>query len=214
MLSVLFDKIGDKAYQHKWIQVVIISWILVTVFAFILMVIAWTMSPDELVKADWLWILMVTPFILSFLITVVPVLIVLFHPHLRSQIYTSPMIGAVSLLVFSFLLSFMLLISIEVICRSMEIESLFYIRDYSGYNSLWVGVFMAILTGFFIGIIAFSLTFGIVFPLAIPIVCSVIVSEIIHENHNISCKAWGILMFGATLGWGLVSVVGYALGNA
>ena len=45
MLSV--DRIGEKAYQNKWIQLVIISWMLVGVFGFILMVIAWTMSPES-----------------------------------------------------------------------------------------------------------------------------------------------------------------------
>ena len=212
MLSV--DRIGEKAYQNKWIQLVIISWMLVGVFGFILMVIAWTMSPDQLVKANWLWLLMIIPFILSSLITVVPVFIIFFHPRLRNQIYTSPEVGGISLLVFSFLLSVMLLLSIEVICRSMEIESLFHVREFLGYSSLWVGVFMAILTGFFIGIIAFPLTFGLAFPLAIPVVCAMIASEIIHEHHNISHKVWGILMSGATLGWGLVSAMGYALGNA
>ena len=104
-----------------------------------------------------------------------------------------------------------------MLLREIEIGTLFSARDSSDYDNWWGKVLTNvtdILMGFFIGVIAFPLTLGYVFPLAIPIICAMIVYWVIDETHNISYRAWIILMSSATLGWMLVSIVGSALGYA
>lgn len=215
MLLNIYKKIASKPEQRIWIRLTIISWILAVICIFITTVLLWIMvNPlDPSNNIDWILWLAVIPVILALLITGLPLFIAFFRPDFRTKLYTSPTIGATSLFILSLLLSAIILVGIEAICRVMEIDSLFYTRE-SSPDSFWGEILMAILTGFFIGIIAFPLTFGLVFPFAIPIACAMGVWSIIDKHQRISVKAWSLFMVGAILGWMLVAVVGYTLGHA
>ena len=179
------------------------------------MILAWItinpLNPND--SSDWLIWLIVIPIIVAFLITGMPAFIAPFHSGLRAKLYTSSVIGGASLFTLSFLISLGILVSMEVILSLIDAGPFFYHRQPSPNNFLGI-VLMPIFTGFLIGIIVFPLTFGIVFPFAIPIMCALGVWATIDEHHNISRKAWGILMAISTLGWIFVAVIGYALGNA
>ena len=209
----LFDKIGNETYQKKWINLIVISWILAAIGAFISLFITWATPTELFGRTYWDWIFLIFPMVLASLITIVPVLIILFHPSLRPQIYTSPSIGAITLLVLSFLFGFALLVVIDVSLREIDLGPLFSNRESLEYN-LWNDTVESILLGFFIGVIAFPLTLGLVFPIVIPITCAMIVYSFIEETKKISRLAWNILMACSILGWMTVSVIGSALGYA
>ena len=68
--------------------------------------------------------------------------------------------------------------------------------------------------GIILGIVIFPLTFGMAFPLAIPLLCSLVAWSLARRPGGISGRAYTWLMSISAAGWGLVILVGMALGLA
>ena len=206
MLNVFSRKLSNKSSWKIWIRLVIISWIVAFIFVFIALILS-LITLDPLAPSgsmDWVeWLL---------LITGIPVLVATFHPFLRNKIYVVPSAAAVSLFIFSFLMSAAILVGIETILGLTDIDTFIYNRKLSP-NNFWVNMLMAIFDSFIVGIAIFPVTFGLAFPFAIPVACAGGVWAIMDEGHKISNKAWNILMTIATLGWMLVAVTGAASGK-
>ena len=212
MLNVFFKKLSNKSNLKIWIRLVIISWIVAFIFVFIAFSLI-TLNPlvpsDSMDWIEWLFLI---PIIAALLITGIPVLVATFHSFLRNKIYVVPSAAAVSLFIFSFLMSAAILVGIETILGLTDIDTFIYNRKISP-NNFWVNMLMAIFDSFIVGIAIFPITFGLAFPFAIPVACAGGVWAIMDEGHKISNKAWNILMTIATLGWMLVAVTGAALGK-
>ena len=214
MLNVFLKKLSNKSNLKIWIRLVITSWIVAFILVFISLIFILTtldpLAPSD--SMDWMEWLFLIPIIAAFLITGIPVLVAIFHPFLRNKVYAVPSATAVSLFIFSFLISAAILVGIETILGLTDIDTFIYNRKISP-NHFWVNMLMAIFNSFIIGIAIFPITFGLAFPFAIPVACAGVVWAIMDEDHKVSNKAWNILMTIATLGWMLVAVIGAALGK-
>lgn len=205
---------GFMSFRRTWKWLVIISWSVFLISVFVATFISWTApypSPPE--RSNLVQWIVITPLVIAFLITGIPLWIALFYSDLRKKLFSSPGMIAGGLFIGTFFLSFILLVILGMPWTSTDISSLFSITDLE-FNHFLETVLEPILTGYFIGIIAFPLTFGLVFPLGIPILCAFLVRSTLNKHHKMPLWGWSLSIVVSTLGWMLVSVVGYALGNA
>lgn len=187
------------SYKKIWKWLTIVSWIVFLVTLFMIMLKAWTVPyPLDI------WII-VASLVIALLITGMPLLIALFRPGLRKKLFSSPGMVASILFIGTFFLSLILLVI-------MGMLGIIFLVNAESNNFL--DVILWVLMGYLIGIIAFPLTFGLVFPLAIPIICALIVRSTLDKHHKMSRWGWSLAIVISTFGWMLVSLVGFALGQA
>ena len=198
-------KLIDKLYWRKIGIIVIISWISFFVISTITMFAMWMKL--SIIGEVWFIISVLT---IVFLITGIPGSMALIQRTIRKKLYTIPEAAALSAFTLSFILGFGLLFCINVLLFLLN-EPFMCFRKPCGFFNV---VLDPMLTGLFIGIIAFPLTIGLVFPFGICAGCALIIWIMIDENGLISKKSWNIYVGVSTLSWMLLIVVGYALGFA
>ena len=197
----------DKLCWQKIGKIVAISWIVFFAFDFIIMFGMWMDSP--ILREFWVIVSAVT---IVLLITGIPGCIALIQPTIRKQLYNIPEAAALSAFILSFVLGFGLLFGINFLLYYMGLDASFMcLRPPCTFFS---GVLEPIFTGLIIGILAFPLTIGLVFPFGICAGCALIVWIVVDEGGFISQKYWMTYVGASTLGWILLIIVGYALGNA
>ena len=197
----------DRLCWRRIGQAVLISWILFFIFEFIAMIGMWARIPI-LGSVE----LIVSVLVIVALITVIPGSMALIQRNIRKNLYTIPEAAALSAFTLSFVLGFGL---------SFGLLSLSYLMDGSSLFTCWYPscefykeVLEPLFAGLIIGIFAFPVTIGLVFPFGICAGCALIVWVVVDEAGFISKKRWSIYVGISTLGWILLIIVGYVLGNA
>ena len=200
-IKSLVKKLTQRSVWRKIILLTVMVWILFFVFGFIMSFLSSHLQYQGILI--WIWI---TLGILAFLISILPLCIVVIHQKLRKKLYTLPELTAASIFIGSFLISMFVLIVLQINGWGLDLSSdqeppIEWIDDILG----------PIFAGLFIGIIISPFLLG--FPAGIPLLCTFFAWMITEENKHISPLSWSIFLIVSLCGWVLTVLIGYAVGS-